>query len=291
MKQKLKYLLLKLYPRILGKNLEYKLENKLCYLDTTKMDFKNRTRISPWALIRVKNEAITLSASLESIKSVITKGIIAYNNCTDGSEEIILEFCDKNPGFKPLKYPYNVKPAFARTSSLKYEETLAAFSNMALDLIPENEWFIKLDMDHVYFPEILEQSFYLPKAENDFVSYSRLGLIRTEDTIKVLKYRRPHDQILVFKKNIHFKNTVTKHPDGSLSYFETFDKKLRNAPYSPPCASLHFPYEKKYRKPPKQLLLEATSFEKFLLHNSCAKELPEFVTMEYIIKTIKKFNL
>ncbi|EAH8789004.1 acylneuraminate cytidylyltransferase, partial [Campylobacter jejuni] len=59
--------------------------------------------LNPWAYIRVKNEALTLRASLESILPAIQRGVIGYNDCTDGSEEIILEFCKQYPSFIPVK--------------------------------------------------------------------------------------------------------------------------------------------------------------------------------------------
>lgn len=68
-----------------------------------------KSPLNPWAFIRVKNEAITLKASLESILPAIQRGVIGYNDCTDGSEEIILEFCKQYPSFIPIKYPYEFK--------------------------------------------------------------------------------------------------------------------------------------------------------------------------------------
>lgn len=59
--------------------------------------------------MRVKNEARTLRASLDSILPAIQRGVIGYNDCDDGSEEIILEFCKSYPSFIPVKYPYNVQ--------------------------------------------------------------------------------------------------------------------------------------------------------------------------------------
>nr|WP_276309253.1 hypothetical protein [Campylobacter hepaticus] len=68
-----------------------------------------KSPLNPWAFIRVKNEAITLRASLESILPAIQRGVIGYNDCDDGSEEIILEFCKQYPSFIPIKYPYEIQ--------------------------------------------------------------------------------------------------------------------------------------------------------------------------------------
>ena len=54
------------------------------------------TFVEPWAFIRVKDERKTLLASLNSILPAIKKGVIAYNDCTDGSDVIIKDFCEKN---------------------------------------------------------------------------------------------------------------------------------------------------------------------------------------------------
>lgn len=290
MKQKLKYLLLKLYPRIFGKNNEYALENKLCYIDTTQPNFPKSTKVDPWALIRVKNEAATLEACLNSIKTVIHKGVIVYNDCTDGSDNIILQFCKENTGFIPHKYEKTIKPVGKKLDSLAYEETLAASSNEALEIIPEGEWFIKIDADHIYFPEILEQSFYLPKNEDEYVSYSRLDILRTEAGPKVIHYRRLHDHLLLCKRNIKFINTITKHTDGKISYFERFNRDLRTAPYFPPCASLHFPYEKLYRKPDESTFKSLIPIKEFFETNKNSKEIPNFVNEEFINEISKKFH-
>ena len=65
---------------------------------------KNGESIEPWAFIRVHNEQKTLAACLNSILPALHRGVIAYNDCTDDSEQIILDFCKKNPGFIPAKY-------------------------------------------------------------------------------------------------------------------------------------------------------------------------------------------
>lgn len=50
-----------------------------------------------------------MKASLKSILPAIQREIIGYNDCNDGSEEIILEFCKQYPSFIPVKYPYEVQ--------------------------------------------------------------------------------------------------------------------------------------------------------------------------------------
>lgn len=123
--------------------------------------------IEPWAFIRVKNEIRTIEASLNSILPVIKKGVIGYNDCTDGTEEFILEFCKKNKGFIPCKYPYSVYPPSHEAYKVEGEEEkkLAAYYNYVLSKIPKNEWIMKVDCDHIYDAEKLKKVFSLAKKK------------------------------------------------------------------------------------------------------------------------------
>lgn len=120
--------------------------------------------------------------------------MIAYNDCTDGSDKIIEEFCKQNTEFIPFHYPFYVEPAGSRkyeTNALKEENTLAGYYNAALEIIQKkNEWIIKIDADQIYSPSILEHSFYLPRSTKDFVSFSRLYLILDNDILRVEGYLR-----------------------------------------------------------------------------------------------------
>lgn len=102
--------------------------------------------MNPWAFIRVKNEVITLKASLESILPAIQRGVIGYNDCTDGSEEIILEFCKQYPSFIPIKYPYEIQIQNPKSE----ENKLYSYYNYVASFIPKDEWLIKIDVDHIY---------------------------------------------------------------------------------------------------------------------------------------------
>ena len=105
------------------------------------LSLKTRPAVEPYAFIRVKNESITIKASLNSILPVIKKGVIAYNDCTDGSDLFIQDFCKQNPGFIPFHYPYHVveqnHPDYL-TEKIPYQNTLAAYYNAALSFIPKN---------------------------------------------------------------------------------------------------------------------------------------------------------
>lgn len=98
-----------------------------------------KSPLNPWAFIRVKNEAITLRASLESILPAIQRGVIGYNDCDDGSEEIILEFCKQYPSFIPIKYPYEIQIQNPKSE----ENKLYHYYNYVASFIPQGEWLIK----------------------------------------------------------------------------------------------------------------------------------------------------
>ena len=247
-----------LWPRILYPEARYRFKKRIHPVSVKKrLQDAPTSFVDPWAFIRVKNERCTLLSSLRSILPVIKKGVIAYNDCSDGSDRIILDFCRDNPGFIPFHYPHDVVPAgdLRYRDDLPFENTLAGYYTAALGCIPSNEWIIKIDVDQVYFPEILRHSFSLPRAEDDFVIYSRLDLVyesTTNHDLKVWRYHRPGDHWLIFNKNLRFVNNFGYHRNGRFYAYEvlkcgnaSFPKGRR---YLPECSTLHFPTIKSYRK-------------------------------------------
>lgn len=130
-----------------------------------------KSPLNPWAFVRVKNEARTLRASLDSILPAIQRGVIGYNDCDDGSEEIILEFCKTYPSFIPAKYPHNI----IIHNPPKLENKLYHYYNFILSFIPKNEWFIKIDVDHLYDAKRLYKSFYLPRNDKEILFIDNLN--------------------------------------------------------------------------------------------------------------------
>lgn len=145
------------------------------YFDFDKNAQNPKSPLNPWAFIRVCNEAITLKSCLESILPAIQRGVIAYNDCTDGSEEIILDFCAKYPSFIPAKYPHHIEIHAPKAQ----ENMLHNYYNFALSFIPKNQWLIKIDCDHIYDAKKLYKAFYLPKKR-----YERLVIARIDTLIK-----------------------------------------------------------------------------------------------------------
>lgn len=169
-----------------GWNLEAKQNNPCNHLGFFNFDKNSsnpKSPLNPWAYVRVKNEARTLRASLDSILPAIQRGVIGYNDCDDGSEEIILEFCKTYPSFIPAKYPYKVQIHNPKNE----ENKLYHYYNFVLSFIPKNEWFIKIDVDHLYDAKKLYKSFYLPKNKWDMVNYTRINLQVVESEVRVIQ--------------------------------------------------------------------------------------------------------
>ena len=172
-------------------------ELKRRYKNYRRLNKKYRiTPIDPWAFIRIKNEISTFQSCLESIIPVIKKGVIGYhrleeNEVDDGTEIYITEFCKKYSGFILFKYDYNVIPAndkrYTKLSNIPIENRLDSYYNAVLSKIPRNEWFIKIDCDHVYDTEKLRKLMYLPKKDTDVISYSRLNLHYENKKLYVIK--------------------------------------------------------------------------------------------------------
>ena len=143
------------------------------YFDLDERAKDTKSSLNPWAYIRVKNEIATIEASLLSILPAIQRGVIGYNDCDDGSEEFILDFCDKYKTFIPVKYPHKIIKENPLTTP--EENKLYSYYNYVASFIPKNEWLIKIDCDHIYDAKRLFQSFYLPRNINEVVSIPRIN--------------------------------------------------------------------------------------------------------------------
>ena len=180
-----------IFDKIKRKEFRKKNKNKRIYLDRIE-NYKNNTPIEPWAFIRVKNEIKTIEASLNSILPVIKKGVIGYNDCTDGTEEFIIEFCKKNKGFIPVKYLYSLyDPADIRNEIKGNDEKkLCSYYNYVLSFIPQGEWLIKIDCDHIYNPKKLKEIFKIVTNDKDCIILPKINIGKIFDNkIYLLKDR------------------------------------------------------------------------------------------------------
>ena len=291
-KERLLFFLIKLFwPNNFKKNKRTKVLSNLFKTSVKDRlnDKQNKEYIEPWAFIRVSNEIKTLETSLKSIVPTFKKGVIGYNNCTDGSEEVILSFCKNNPGFIPFKYTYNVRPPKTGKEIINfpYEESLAAYYNKVLEFIPKGEWFMKIDVDHFYFQDILKHSFSLPKSKHDIVIYSRLELVRMGNDIRVYGYIRPGDQWLIFNENVHFENKIDIKNN---IYCETIIYPKKIAKIRPECSNIHFPLEKNRRKITQEEFNSLEKLEHFIEHAPTEELSPEVLNINNIYSIFNEFD-
>ncbi|MDE6886129.1 MAG: beta-1,4-N-acetylgalactosaminyltransferase [Helicobacteraceae bacterium] len=197
-----------------------------------------KSPLNPWGYIRVKNEAHTLRASLYSILPAIQRGVIGYNDCDDGSEEIILEFCEKFPSFIPVKYPYKVDIKNPKSKNNMFY----MYCNYVLNVIPKGEWLVKIDVDHIYESKRLYKSFYLATKIWNLVLLPRVDFHFKNNKIFVSKNCKgifEGDQYLINNFGLKF-----------IEYNGGFEQLNQHTTHiiSTEMNNWHFPYLKDSRK-------------------------------------------
>lgn len=216
-------------------------------------------QIHPWIFMRVKNEGKTLLKSLQTILDISDRGVIGYNDCSDNSEDLIMSWCRTNPGYIPFKYDKKIIPAhspkYANLHNLKEENTLAGYYNAVLSFIPKDEWILKVDGDHIHYPSILKHAMTLPRDQNEWVSFSRLNLVRVGREFRVISYVRPGDHYMIFNRGLNFVNVAGYRKNGTFFAHESLRKNGKGLgslppPWKPECSNIHLPYEKDYRACP-----------------------------------------
>lgn len=261
------------------KNLYLKKLKEIKYLIYYKKMSKQYREIpvEPWAFIRVKNEKKTIEQCLNSILPVIKKGIIAYHKLSeseidDGTEEFIIEFCKKNKGYIPYKYEYEVIPAndrrYLNLEQIKKENRLDSFYNAVLQQIPQNEWLIKIDCDHIYDTEKLRKIMYLPRNKKEVISFSRFDLHYENSKLYVLKdnyIKDPVDHWLLNNNNIffHFKSGEKNGKFYAWEQINLKEKEKRKEVkiYHTELFNWHFPFIKDSRTIDKRNLVDFDSFK------------------------------
>lgn len=269
-----------------------------------------KSPLNPWAYIRVHNEIATLNQSLNSILPAINRGVIGYNDCDDGSEEEIIKFCEQNNGFIPVKYPYSV----IMKNPPKKENYLVEYYKFVLSFIPKNEWFIKIDVDHIYDCQMLFESFFMVKKPYDIISYPRINILIKNDQVYIQKTKnliiQERDHLLI-KNDNRIKWAAVLIDPNNANFNPNWDPKVgidcdksellayermiiegrarfKNAKLH----NWHFAFIKNWRNTTVDLSNFYTLDEfKTLLQNSSIK-VPEFILdKDKILKTYKKFNL
>lgn len=207
--------------------------------------------LNPWAFIRVCNEAMTLRQSLDSIIGAISRGVIVYNECTDGSEKIIKDFCLKHQGFKAIPYPYQVSSCKCSRVEFENKRTLADYYNFALSFIPQGEWIVKIDGDQIYDYKKLKESFFLATSPQDIVFYFRLNLHCFDDRIFLDKKNPisdPKDHWLLCNQDLFFINDIQEEDGLDISYWELLQIPFAYNGIDAPLNTWHFPLLKESRR-------------------------------------------
>lgn len=285
--------------------------------------------LNPWAYIRVKNEAITLQASLESILPAFQRGVIGYNDCTDESEDIILKFCKQYPTFIPIKYPHTIDIENPQSHYNK----LYVYYNYIIDWIPKNAWFIKIDADHIYNVKKLYKSFYLLKNFRQAICLARINLYVENDEVYLIKwdnhdyFMEPGDHIMTqnIDNNYRCKEILVDRQKGWVKTMEELpntDKKsqtwldfkthadsyeawnwnitsVRKFYYSE-LHNLHFPYVKLQRRhllkqKQEEGRIQLIKLEDYLQSEEAKRLLstridPCMLDKDYILSCYKRFN-
>lgn len=252
--------------------------------------YKKNKPIEPWAYIRVRNEAGTLRECLNSIVPVIKKGVIGYNDCTDGSEEIILEFCSKNSGFIPVKYPHTVFDfKDERNGKIGNEKNkFATCCNYYLSFIPKNEWLIKIDCDHIYDSEKLRQIFKIISSDKDCIILPKLNIGEVkDDKVYLLKNRvfdETDDHWIIKNNNLKFETIFIKNHWVEYLPLKGLNKKFTIA------NNWHFPYIKRRRNEIKEEMIELSDWiknNKEIIGKEISKDM---LDKRKIVEIYKKFN-
>ncbi|SDE33226.1 hypothetical protein [Riemerella columbipharyngis] len=260
--------------------------------------------VEPWAFIRVKNEIITIEACLNSILPVITKGVIGYNPSDDGTEEFIEDFCKKNPGFIPFKYDHEVlqpkDKRYLHLESVPIEQRLDTYYNAVFDKIPNGEWFIKIDCDHIYDTKKLSKLMYLPANDNDVICLPYLNFHyekRREGKFLALLKQIPlkqHRDHWILKKTEELKFIIKHNPDyknkGDDIAWEWLSGYQNHNLMDTNVICWHFPFLKSYRR----IFPEIISVQEYIsMMNSRDKYLipRDMLSEQKILNEVKKFRL
>lgn len=116
-------------------------------------------------IMRVRNDAEFLAASIESSLPALDELVIVYNACEDNSPEIIKSYSEKYPGkIKTYEYipeilAWNLSDrevADVFNGTIPEENTLAGYYNFALNRT-SYKFAIKIDSDQIYFTDKLKE--------------------------------------------------------------------------------------------------------------------------------------
>lgn len=260
-----------------------------------------KTPVEPWAFIRVKNEIKTIKACLESIIPVIKKGVIGYhklaeNENDDGTEEYIIKFCNENSGYVLYKYENEVITAdddrYKELSKIPIKNRLDSYYNSVLEQIPKGEWIIKIDCDHVYDTEKIRRCMYLPKEDNDVISFARFNLHYDDKKLYVIKkdsFYDVGDHWLLKNNGLYFKFCSGIKNNKFYAWEQLVIPEGRKI-YNTGLFNWHFPFIKSSRTILKKDLIEFSKFKVSLYDKLYYHIKKDMINQERIEEICKKFN-
>lgn len=134
------------------------------------------------AYLRVKNEILTIGATLSSIDGIFDRIVITHSNeKDDGSIDFMNKWCAKRSYCEIYEYPHMVFPSLTKIyfEGIKPENTMAEYGNFGLSKFEPEEWVVNIDADQVYIRERLEDLVQQIRAEypkNEKDQYCMKGL-------------------------------------------------------------------------------------------------------------------
>lgn len=144
------------------------------------MEYENKDRIRGVSgIMRIKNDAQFIEASVASCISALDELIIVWNDCSDNSAEVIKEMSKRYPD-KIRAFEYTPKIYSINLSREEYEyakslpndspHLLSNYYNFALSKI-KYKFALKIDADQIYFPEKLKYWCDIYRSESTAWNY------------------------------------------------------------------------------------------------------------------------
>ncbi len=149
------------------------------------------------AFMRIKNGEDFLKLTIESHIDFFDEVIACYNQCTDNTENILLDLQKKYPNklkiyhYKPYVYPLGSpeqKAFFDKTSKIDIIHSMANYYNFALSKTTK-KIAVKLDDDHLCVPENLSKALEIVKKNGlkNIYTFSGINLVYKNNILGVFK--------------------------------------------------------------------------------------------------------
>jgi glycosyltransferase involved in cell wall biosynthesis len=136
-------------------------------------------------IMRVKNDADFIAASIDSCVDALDELVVVYNDCTDNSADVIEQMRQKYPEkIRVFEYPHKVlgvgltKEEYNIAMSLPDDSPalLCNYYNFALAKV-QYEYAIKIDADQIYFSSELAKWCDIVRNEESAKGNSLLGML------------------------------------------------------------------------------------------------------------------